>query len=266
MTPHFEFVSTDGTGQAARGRIESSAGSLVNRAQLWLGMDWQGSVKQGDDITISITVVDALLEMFRVELFIGIVSKVRPAGDLILIECVTHSAWLLLADAPVKAWVNAPVASVVKDLVGSTRLDASTLWIPPTFESSILHSWHTDGGVVAHELTELLFSVAPGVIPCAMPDGSLSIGTRADLAQQLSVLTFPTDASINPEGAPEFTRTQFSLRPAYAHQAVVAPADGEFLGTIDAVVHHISMGQAYTEIILDKTPDAAVAAYAAAGA
>lgn len=266
MTPHFEFVSKAASGSSARGRVESSAGSLVNRAQIWLDQDWSGTIQPGDSITVSLVVVDALQETFKVDLFIGLVSQVRPAGDLLLIECVTAAARLLLDQAAVKAWSNASVASIVSDLLGMSSFDSSAVSMPDSFASQLLHSWHTDGGLVGHELADLLSAVAPAVLTCSMPDGSLSLGTRADLAGQLSVFTFPTDASLNAQGTPEFTRTRFSLRPVYAHQAVVSPADGSFLGTVDVVVHAISMGQAFTEIILDPTPDAAVAAYAASAA
>jgi hypothetical protein len=258
VIPHFDFKSTNATGSAPRGRIESSAGSLVNRAQIWVDQDWSGSVASGDEISISILAPTAFQEVFMVTPFVGIISQVRPAGDLILIECVTASARLLLATAQVRAWANTMVAQVLSDLLAMSAFDASLASFPDAFQSKLLHCWNTDGGLVAHEITELLAAVAPDVHACAMPDGALVFGSRGDLAAQLSTWVFPTDASINAEGVPEYTRTRFSLRPVYAHQAVASPIDGSLLGTVDSVKHYIAPGQVYTDVVLDRTPDAGV--------
>lgn len=265
MTPYFEFVSSSASGSTVRGRVESSAGSLVNRAQLWLDRNWDGDIQPKDSIEIALVAVGALGDAFALNLFIGVVSLVRPAGDFILVEAVTSGAQLLLKQAPVLGWSNATLSRVLKDLFSAGGISSTSTWWPAAFDQVFLHSWNTDAGLLAHEITELLVANAPGSVASAMPDDTISIGSREELARQLSVFTFPTDASLPAAGLPEANRTRFSPRPVYAGQAVQDPFDSSFMGTVDSVVHVLRPGQAYSEILLDRTDDVGVAGYVAEG-
>lgn len=261
MSASFEFTSVKASGKAPRGRVESVAGSLVNRAQIWVQDGWEGSLTPGDSIKISVYFAAATGEQALAQIFVGVVSVVRPSGDFLLVESVSPSAYLLLAAAPVKSWVNVSIGRVMSDLISSTSMDSSLVFLSSGFSDKSLHCWNTDGGLVAHELTELLAANAPNILMSSAPDGSLVIGSREDQARALHIFAFPSDASSQDLGVTDVNRVRFAMQPACAHQGVYDPVDGSFLGTIDQAIYVVRPGQAYTEIVLDPTPDAGVAAY-----
>jgi hypothetical protein len=125
-----------------------------------------------------------------------------------------------------------------------------------SFGKKDLHCWNTDGGKVAHELTELLAANAPGVMMFAASEGQLLVGTRLEISMMLPPWPFPSDSAGSPlaSGFVDSEATEFSLRPSSPHQVVYELQELGLMGTIDAVVHEIQPGKAVTSVVVDWTP------------
>ena len=261
---HDSAGSLQATGRARSGRVESVAGSMVHRGLVRLLDQWNGSVSVGDTLTITVYSSSPTGAQFVYDIFKGKITRVRPDGDHTLVEGASAAASLLVKSSKVRAWSNAMSSRVLRDLLGEAGVSPGS--IPSAMTTKLLHVWNTEGALLAHEVSSLLYSNHPGFLAFSDYEGELLIGTRADLAKTFSLVAFPTDATMRETG-PDIERVQFSMRPVCAHQAVFDPFTRLCLGTVESAVHEITpMGKAYTEIILDRTPDSAVWGYVASKA
>lgn len=267
MNPYFDIRVTDSagslraTGRARSGKIESQAKSLINRAFIRLTDQWNGEIGVGETLHINVFAPNGTSGQVFYTAFQGLVNKVRADGDSIYVEAVSPAAMLKVKRAKVRAWSNVPASRVLKDLLTEGGVSAGLF--PPSLSSKFLHSWNTEGGTISDEIHSLIWSVSPDLFAFSGFMGDLLLGSRLDMAKQFTFFPFPTDATENGRG-PDMEKIRFSLRPAGAHQVALDASTMEYYGTTETVVHAIDdFGKSYTEVILDKDPDAAVEAFAA---
>jgi hypothetical protein len=262
VNPFFSFKSKSSSGVAYRGRVELSAGSLSNRAFLFLDPAWEGSLSTRDSISLEITAFDELEGAYSFPCFEGVVTQILPKGDSIYVECVTVGSYLLVKSAPVKSWSNTTASSVFKFLLGLSGAKSAKLHLPGGFGGDFLHVWNTDGGTLAEEIYDLFAAHMPGCVLFSSGIGHLMAGTRDDLGKLLQPWPFPSDvASTLVSGVVDSEASQFSLRPASPHQVVYVPEDKSFLGTLDSVCHEIRPGRARTDIVIDRSGSSALTSY-----
>lgn len=256
MTPMFTFLTDSASGTALRGRVELSAGSISNRASFYAEPGWIGSLQESDKIEISVSSFASDIEDHQFPVFSGIISRILPRGDRFFVECVSSATYMILDAAPVKAWSNKTVRSIFTDLVKSSRFPFGSALFFDTFGNTDLHCWNTDGGKVAHELTELLAANAPGTLMFSTVADQLAVGTRLELAKMLPPWPFPSDCAGSPlaAGFVDSEATEFTLRPTSPHQVVYEIEELGLMGTVDAVVHEIQPGRSVTSVIVDWTP------------
>lgn len=270
MNPYFDIRVTDSagslraTGRARSGRIESQAKSIIHRAFIRLGDQWDGEVGVGDTILINVFAPNGTSGQVLYTGFQGLINKVRVDGDSIYVESVSPAAKLKVKKSKVRAWSNVPASRVLRDLLTEGGVSVGTF--PLSLSTKFLHSWNTEGGSISNEIHSLLWSVSPDLFAFSGFMGDLSFGTRLDMAKLFTPFPFPTDSSDQGRG-PDMEKIRFSLRPAGAHQVALDAITNEYLGTTETVVHAIDdFGKSYTEVILDRDPDSAVATYASSQA
>lgn len=266
MKPFFSFKTESAAGDSPRGRVEFSAGSLSNRAELFLDPGWAGTLKATDAIEIEATAFDQVGSSYSFPVFKGVVNQILPKGDSTYIECVTVGAYLLVQKAPVKAWANTTVKAVFSSLFSLSKASKAPLHLPSGFGGGFLHVWETNGGVLADEVYELLSAHAPGVSILSSFTGDIFVGDRTALGKLLQFWPFPSDVATGPTSKDivDMQASQFSLRPACPHQLVYNPDDTSFMGTIDSVCHEIRPGRSRTTVIVDHAPSADLSSFLAA--
>lgn len=252
MRAHFVFESDSASGIATKGSIELAAGSLVNRATLYLSRDWTGSLTSGDGILIHVFADDVTGVSTLFFAFNGLVSNVRQSGEFLLVEAVTPGSVLLRAQAVPKSWSNAFASSILDDLVGFSKLGSGFLKVSDSLSLINLHSWFSDSRVVAHEISDLLYSVSPDSIVYGSNNGYILIDDRAGLAKSQGNFAYPFDA--NAGAGADIEKSKFSLQPVLPHQVVYDESDSSFIGSVDSVTHMISIGQTFTQVVIDRTP------------
>jgi len=92
-----------------------------------------------------------------------------------------------------------------------------------------------------------LLGASPNALAFA-PDGRTLIGTLEEIAKTFSALVFPADSQT---GGSDTDILRYSLRVAFPGVAYTDSA-GNFLGTLECVVHEIAPGRAYTSLLLDE--------------
>lgn len=258
MKPHFVFKTPRCTGDSTRGRIEFSAGSLSNRAQLFLDSNVTGEIRTLDEIDIEVVSFDpSSNSVYSFPAFKGIVSQILPRGDSVLVEAVTFASHLLVTPSSPRAWSNVTVFDVFRDLLSSSKVGLSDLNMPDGFGTRFLHVWDTNGGTIADEILALFAMNLPGVQAFASFLGKILVGDRSQLGRLLQFWPFPSDAAGSPvgRGIVDTDASVFSLRPACPHQVAYEIDGTSFLGTIDSVLHEIRPGRAQTVVVLDRRPD-----------
>lgn len=267
MNPYFDIRSFDpagtlkATGRARAGRIESAAGSMVHRCKVGLYDQWNGELSLGDTLEVYLYTSGAGGEQAVASVFRGPIVALRPDGDLQLVEAASPVVGLFLKKAPVKAWANVQATRVLLDLLGQASVTVAK--IPAVVQGAFLHVWSTDGALLAHEVSSLLYRVAPGLSLFSSYTGKVFLGDRTTLAQAFTPFPYPTDATLR-ESGPDLQRVRFSIRAVNAHQAVYEPFTGGFMGTVDwACLEIQNSGVAFCEVILNRDPDSTLEAYVA---
>ena len=255
MNEAFEFVTTRSQGLAAAGVIVGASDSLVNTCRLLVDPTRiaEGMIDVKDTIVVYAISSEARFEAFR-----GVVSKIGPNGGVYQIECVTESSYALVDPAPVATWQNVTAQRVLTDLLSATRLTITNVSVSSTLSDVFLHTWHTEGRSVAQEIQALLSSVAPSMLVFGSLDGRTILGTREEIAKMFGILIYPSNDA---DGETDTDVSRFSLRVGFPGTTYLDHA-GRFFGTLDAVVHKIAPGQAYTELILDDDWSDDLAAWA----
>lgn len=263
MNSYFTFKTKNASGHAYRGRIEFSAGSLSNRAQLYLDSNSSGEIRTLDDIEIEITSFDPVSNAsFSFPAFKGVVSQLAPRGDYIALEAVTVGSYLLVTPAKPTAWSNVSLRVVFMALLSASKVSAASVRLPDGFGTQFLHVWETCGGSLSDEILALFASHLPGTMAFASFLGEIFVGDRDQLGELLQFWPFPSDAAGSPvgRGVVDPDASTFSLRPACPHQVAYETDATSFLGTIDSVVHEIRPGRAETSVVLDRRPSPILAA------
>ena len=245
MNEAFEFVSSRCQGLARFGSVEASVRALVNSCVLMVEPSRfsEGSIEPNDAISVYVISSDIRFEAFR-----GVVSRVKLDAGFVRVECVTTSSYAKVDFPGAMSWQNATAQRVLLDLLAKSRLPITNLNASSTLSDIFLHSWHTEGRSVADEALSLLHSVAPDVLVYGAPDGRTLIGTREEIAKTFSALVFPSDSQT---GGSDTDILRYSLRVAFPGVAYTDSA-GNFLGTLECVVHEIAPGRAYTSLLLDE--------------
>lgn len=257
MNERFEFVTTNCSGHSVRGTISASVGSLVNTGVLEVDLPHlgPGTLDRKDDIDIF-----AIVDDLRLPVFTGIVSALRSRGELLRIEFATRTAYMQVARTSVRTWANVKADQVVRDIVSDSTFPVELIRMPDSLKQIFLHAWGTDGGTVADEVQALLDQVLPSAVFSGGLDGFAFIGDRYELAESLPPTLYPTNEMTS---AADVDSMSFSLRHAFPG-APCFDADGEFVGTLDRVAYIIEPRTSRTELILDSTYDARIAALGAA--
>lgn len=254
MKACFEFLTTRAGGLAHAGVVSGAADSLVNTADLLVDPTRleDGVIAPKDPITVWCISEGARFEVFR-----GVVSGVRRDGANFRIQSATLGAVAMVDQAPPRSWANTTARAILQDLLSMSRISLELLACSPTLSDKFLHVWNTDGGSVADEIRVLLNTVAPGLAVLGSLDGRTLIGTREDIARCFPPMLYPFDQSV---GETDTEITRFPLRFGMPGMACTTVGDA-FAGTLSVVRHVIAPGQAYTDLVLDDTPDEGLVAW-----